>query len=446
MGPSPQRKREWIRFLSFFLLPVLVLTASNLLLLRSDALTYYSIREAVQSEQLDLALVGSSIVFSDFNPQIITEKTGLETYNLTIGHMSLQGALATTRLLLQDKQPKYIALVLESDNFSKTTEDIQTQMRLSPHLVTHPLIAMRYYLDLCSQDHRYMDRLLLFKSSMVRNLDDIRRNLSLWFSPDEFLFESGLLEGVTQYQGRGFMRYMKDGRGYDALRFTPLKHDVADDTPGLEDFSKRKLLEYQALCERYGSQLLVVISPNSTAQVLGRTGFLDKNIALGAFCRENGIPFFDMSLARDSFIPLLDSHYYDMYHLDGTGADIFSEKFGELIRMYIAGEPVDDLFYSSADEFLDSIDFITNTWIEQRSEGGQDVFKADCLRGRTVLPEYAFYLVGEDDSLELLQDYSNRDEYRCTAGSLSGKTLRVYARPAGSQIMLPEIFNDLSIQ
>lgn len=446
MGPSPQRKREWIRFLSFFLLPVLVLTASNLLLLRSDALTYYSIREAVQSEQLDLALVGSSIVFADFNPQIITEKTGLETYSLTIGHMSLPGALAITRLLYQERQPKYTALVLESDNFSKTTEDIQTQMRLSPHLVTHPLIAIRYYLDLCSQDHRYMDRLLLFKGSMVRNLDDIRRNLSLWRSPDEFLPESGLLEGMTQYQGRGFMRYMKDGRGYDALRFTPLKPDVADDTPGIADFSKKKLLEYQALCERHGSQLLVVISPNSTAQVLGRTGFLDKNIALGAFCRENGIPFFDMSLARDSFIPLLDSHYYDMYHLDGTGADIFSEKFGEMLNMYIAGEPVDHLFYSSADEFLDSIDFITNTWMEQRSEGGQDVFKADCLRGRTVLPEYAFYLIGEDDSPVLLQDYSAHDEYICTAGSLSGKTLRVYARPVGSQEALPEIFFDLSIQ
>ena len=142
MGPSPKRKREWIRFLSFFLIPVLVLTASNLLLLRADAHTYYSLREAVQSERIDLALVGSSIVYADFNPQIITEKTGLETYSLTIGHMSLPGALAITKLLYQDQQPKYIALVLESDNFSKTTEDIQTQMRLSPHLVTHPLIAM----------------------------------------------------------------------------------------------------------------------------------------------------------------------------------------------------------------------------------------------------------------------------------------------------------------
>lgn len=446
MGPSPHGKREWIRFLSFFLIPALVLTASNLLLLRADALTYYSLREAAQSERIDLALVGSSIVYADFNPQIITEKSGLETYNLTVGHMSLQGALAITRLLYQERQPQYVALVLESDNFSKTTEDIQTQMRLSPYLVTHPLIAMRYYLDLCSQDHRYVDRLLLFKSSMVRNPDDIRRNLSLWLSPDAFLPESGLQEGVMQYQGRGFMRYMKDGRGYDALRFTPLKPDVADATPGLDGFSRKKLLEYKALCERHGSQLLVVISPNFTAQVLGRTGFLDKNIALGAFCRENGIPFFDMSLARDSFIPLLDPYYYDLFHLDGRGADIFSEKFGEMLRMYIAGEPVDHLFYSSADEFLDSIDFITNTWIEQRSEGDQDIFIADCLRGRTVLPEYAFYLVGEDASLELLQDFSQDSQYRCSAGSLSGKTLRVYARPMGSQETLPEIFNDLSIR
>ena len=112
MGSSPQRKREWIRFFAFFLIPILVLSAANILLTRNDAHIRYSLREAVQSERIDLALIGSSIVYADFNPQIITEKTGLETYSLTIGHMSLQGALAITRLLYQEQQPKYIALVL----------------------------------------------------------------------------------------------------------------------------------------------------------------------------------------------------------------------------------------------------------------------------------------------------------------------------------------------
>lgn len=442
MSPSPQKRREWLRFFSFFLIPILVLTGANLLLMRSDAHTYYSLREATHSEQIDLALVGSSIVYADFNPQIITEKTGLEAYSLTIGHMSLPGALAITRLLYQDRQPKYIALVLESDNFSKTTENIQTQMRLSPFLTTHPIIAARYYLDLCSQDQQYIDRLFLFKSFMIRDLDDLRHTLALWFSPDEFLLESGLFDGAMQYQGRGFMRYVKDGHGYDALRFTPLKPHIADNTPGLHDFSKRKLLEYKTLCEKHGSQLLVVISPNSTAQVLGRTGFLDKNIALGAFCRENGIPFFDMSLAKDSFIPLLDPYYYDLYHLDGTGADIFSEKFGEMLHMYLAGESVDHLFYSSADEYLDSIDFITNAWIDQSSSDGEDVFTADCLHGRTVTPEYAFYLVGDDASHELLQDYSSDNTYCCASGSLSGRRLRVYARPVGSQEAFPLVYAD----
>lgn len=445
MRPFFRNKREWIRLFCFFLIPILMLTAANLLLLRGDAHTFATVREATQSKRIDLALVGSSIVYADFNPQIITEKTGLETYDLTVGHMSLPGALAITRLLYQDRQPRYVALVLESDNFTKTTEDIQTQMRLNPFLVRHPLIALRYYLDLCSQDQKYVDRLLLFKGFMVRDLYDMQRNLSLWFAPDEYLSQSDLYDGVLQYQGRGFLRYTADGHGYDALRFTPLKHDLADASPELRDFSKQKLLEYKALCEAHGSELWVIISPNCTAQVLGRAGFFDKNIALAAFCREQGIPFFDMSLARESFIPLLDSYYYDLYHLDGTGADIFSEKFAELINLHLAGEPTDHLFYASADEYLDSLDFITNTWLEQRSEDGQDLFVADCLHGRTIQPEYAFYTVNEDASLTLLRDYALDNTYRCDTGTLSEKKLRVYARPVGSQETLSCIFYDLSI-
>lgn len=445
MLPLCRKRREWIRFFAFFLIPILMLAAANLLLLQSDMNLYSSVWEATHSERIDLALVGSSNVYADFNPQLISEKTGLETYSLSIGRMSLPGALAITRLLFEERQPAYTALVLEPDNFSETVENIQTQMRLSPLLRGHPGIALRYYLDLCSQDQRFIDRLLLFKSSMVQSPEDIQRNITLLLSPEKVLPISDSGNGLFQYQGRGFSRYMKDGHGYDALRFTPLKHDVIDTSPELHDYSKQKLLEYKALCEANGSQLLVIVAPNCSAQALGREGFLDKNAALAEFCRSRGIPFFDLSMARQSFIPLLDSYYYDQFHLDGTGADICSEKFAELLNLYLAGEPTDSLFYDSVDEYLDTLNFITNTWIEQRSEGGQDLFTADCLHGRTIQPEYAFYLVETDASLTLLRDYSPESTYRCEAGALSGKKLRVYARPVGSQEALPGIFNNLDI-
>lgn len=446
MSPSPRKKREWIRFFAFFLIPILVIAAANTLLLRTDAHTYYTFLEITQRDDIELALVGSSIVFSDFDANIIAEKTGLEAFDITVGHMCLPGALAATRLMYQTNRPKYVALVLESDNFSVTSENIQAQIRLSPFLIKHPLIYLRYYLDLCSQDQKYLDRILLFKSFFARDLEDVRHSIALRTKPQEYFASSGLADGLQIYEGRGFLRYTNTEIGYDAQRFTPLRPHQADDFPGLREFSKRKLREYKALCEKNGSELFVIISPNATAQGLGRAGFLKKNAALAEFCREEGIPCFDMMLAKRDFIPRLDRHYYDWYHLDGEGADLFSERFADFLNLYLAGEPVDHLFYASMDEYLDSIDFITNAWVDQGSEGDSDVFTADCLRGRTIQPEYAFYLVGEDASLTLLRDFSQDSQYRCAAGSLAGHRLRVYARPVGSGEALPEIYADLTVK
>lgn len=446
MSPSPQKRREWLRFFAFFLIPILVISAANTLLLRTDAHTYYTFLEITRRSDIELALVGSSIVFSDFNSNIITEKTGLETFGVTVGHMCLPGALAATRLMYQTNQPKYVALVLESDNFSITSEDIQAQIRLSPFLRKHPLIYLRYYLDLCSQDQKYLDRILLFKSFFARDLDDVRHSIALRTKPRAYFASSGLADGLQIYEGRGFLRYTNTEIGYDAQRFTPLRPQLADSFSGLREFSKKKLREYKALCEKNGSELFVIISPNATAQGLGREGFLKKNEALAEFCREEGIPCFDMMMAKRDFIPRLDRHFYDWYHLDGEGADLFSDKFADFLNLYLAGEPVDHLFYASIDEYLDSIDFITNAWVDQSREGDSDVFTADCLRGRTIQPEYAFYLVREDASLELLRNYSSDNAYRCASGSLAGRRLRVYARPVGSQEALPEIYADVIVQ
>ncbi|MBQ4263978.1 MAG: hypothetical protein IJB85_00490 [Clostridia bacterium] len=442
MTPSPRKSRGILRFLAFFLIPALAITAANTLLLRTDAHSYYTFLEMTQTDDIDLALVGSSIVFADFNPEIITEQTGLNTFSVTIGHMSMPGALAATRLMYKTHTPSYVALVVESDNFSKTTEDIQTQMRLSPFLLKHPLISLRYYLDLCTQDQKYLDRILLFKSFFARDLNDVKHSIALRTRPEEYYPESGLTEGMMTYAGNGFLRYMADGDGDGVLRFTPLRPQHADANDGLQDVSKRKLIEYKKLCEKNGSELLVIISPNITAQGLGRAGFLNKNVALTEFCQEENIPCYDMSMARPEFIPPLDDYYYDWYHLSGKGADIFSSRFSEFMNMYIAGEPVDHLFYATLDEYLDSIDFITNTWIDKHSENGTDVYTAGCLHGRTISPEYAFYLLGEDGSHELLRPYSADAEYRCETGLHDSKEIRVYARPQGSGEELTHIYND----
>lgn len=443
MTSPARKKRGWLRFAAFFLIPFLVIQAANAFLLRTDAHSYYTFKELTQRDDIELALVGSSIVFANFNGDLITEKTGLETYSVTANHMGLPGALAATRLMYKTSNPEYVVLVVESDNIFNDSENIQTQMRLAPFLLEHPLISLRYYLDNVWLDQAFIDRILLFKSFFARSAQDVVHSFRLRFDR-EYYAKSGLTEGDMQDRGRGFLRYMGEGDVDRVLRTSGLRPDHTDKPPVLHDYAKKKLLEYRDLCVSHGSKLLVVISPNLTVHALRRNAYLQQNAILQQYCLENEIPCFDFSMADHAFIPLLDSYYYDMFHLCGTGADLFSEKFAEFFNLYTAGKTVDHLFYSSAQEYLDTIDFITHVWIDKRTGDSTEIFTADCMRGEKVTPHYQFSLLLEDGSLQILQDFSENPVFTCPQGSLTGKTLRVHARPA-SQTDAGNIYFDLPL-
>ncbi len=421
----------FLRCAAFFILPFFVIQAANAFLLRTDAHSYYTFDELTRRSDVELAIVGSSVVFANFNGELITEKTGLETYSVTANHMSLPGALAASRLMYQTNQPDYVVLVVEGDTLFGGGEDIQTQMRLSPFLLEHPLISLRYYLDSVAHDQAFIDRILLFKYFFARSLGDVEYSYNLRFHTDEFFSQTGLVGGGMQYRGRGFLRNTGDGDGHGVMRNSGIRPYYSDETPVLNAYTKRKLLEYRDLCEKNGSKLLVIISPNLTAHALRRNTYLEQNAIFRSYCLEQGIPCYDFSMAKHSFVPVLDEYYYDLFHLCGSGADLFSEKFAEFFNLYASGKPVDHLFYSSADEYLDAIDFITNVWLDQATQGDMTLFTAECMRGRTVSPEYRFSLLLEDGSWQVLQDYSPSNVFACPTGSLSGKTLRVNAIPAG---------------
>lgn len=124
------------------------------------------------------------------------------------------------------------------------------------------------------------------------------------------------------------------------------------------------LLEYRDLVEQNGSKLMVFIYPNMTAHNLAIPGFLDYNASLMEFCAENGIECVNFSLAKPELYPRkTDSYYFDLYHMVGSGADIFSTCFSKFFNAYLAGEDTSGWFYKDNAEYLASISYITNCWI-----------------------------------------------------------------------------------
>lgn len=417
-----------IALLALFLAGIYALVLfGNTFLVQTDAVAYKTMKDMKSREDIELALVGSSIVQRHLNPAILTGETGLTAFDVTITNLSPAGAIPLTRELYRTNSPKYTILAVESYTFDTVKEDIQTQMKLMP-LLSSPIDRIRYWLDTADQDGQYMERALLFNTFGFERFEEFSRAMRLRMNTDKTFaeIEDGW-QGEMTYSD-GFLRHETMGDISRDLRETFIRVETGYDYQ-VFDYTKEKLLEYKALVEANGSELIVVALPALTIHALAEPAVLPYLDSAARFFEESGIPFYNFMYAKEELLPRLDHLYYDLYHMVGEGADILSAAVARVINAHIAGEDVSALFHRDSAEYLASIDFITNVWFEIRDNGdGTLMLLADSNRGTNVTPQYRYVLRHEDGTETELRGYSKRRRLDVTPDQIEGGTVRVYAR------------------
>jgi len=430
---------------------VLLLVFADLHLIKTDTIASLTLHEMKQRDDIELAFVGSSIVRDHFNAPMITELTGKNAFCATIPTASTPGSIALMQELYRTSSPEWVVLVTEPYNFLTVQESTEAFYKLAPYL-SSPSSLAEYFLRAGREDGLYLDRLLMFREFGADSPADVMKTIGLRYAPEK-AYEKLLptLDPTISYHGGGFLRHETDERADDLFRKGV--HRIHEEhSYYLYENSKEHLLAFKQLCEENGSKLLVVIYPNHTAHSLADRSFLDLNDALAKFCKELGVPCFNFSYAKPELMPRLDEYFFDLYHMVGEGADLLSKAFCRVFNAHAAGESTDTLFYESRWAYLDDLCVTTNCWITPYQYGDAwnpalyqdearvtelsksfDVFLADCNHYTQFTPEYKFVLIHEDGSEELLQNYGADTLYACPPGTLSGKTLRLYARIQGHE-------------
>ena len=449
--------------LALFLLGfVLLLVFANMHLIQTDTIARLTIHEMQQREDIELALVGSSIVRDHFNAQMITEETGLETFCATVPTASMPASIAITRELFQTNSPEWVVLVTEPYNFITVREAPEAQYKLMPFL-SDPANMLDYYLRTCDEDGFYLDRLMMFRGFGAQSVSDVIKTIGLRYFPEKTYerLKPGM-DPTISYQGSGFLRHETDERADEAIRTVIREH--SDYYYELLPGSMEQLRLYKQLCDENGAKLMVVIYPNHTSHGLAEPGFLEYNDSLMNLCAEMDVPCFNFTFAKPELMPNLDQYFFDLYHMVGEGADLLSAAFSRVFNAHVSGEKTRSLFYTSRWKYLHSLNFTTNCWLTPYEPGtpwnqalyhdsarvkalaeSQDVFLGDCNHSRAFTPEYKFVLLETDGSETLLQDYGQDTLYACEKGALDGRTMRLYARIAGHEDT-GEVWYDLVIQ
>ncbi|MBR4039127.1 MAG: hypothetical protein IKJ11_03400 [Clostridia bacterium] len=443
--------RRFLALVLFFLGFALLIAFGNMHLIQTDTVARMTIYEMQQRDDIELALVGSSIVRDHFNAQLITEQTGLETFCASIPTASTPTSIALVKELLRTNSPEWIVLVTEPYNFQTVKESTEAFYKLAPYL-SDPANLLDYYLRTARDDNAYLERLLPLRGFGAQSMRDVLKTVSLRYFPEAaYARLKPDMDPTVDYQGSGFLRHETDYRADAEFRTVIREH--SDYYYYIFDRSKQQILELKQLCEDHGAKFLIIAYPNHVAHSLAEPNFAPYNDDLMRFSRETGIPCYNFSFAKPELMPDLRGYFYDLYHMVGEGADILSSTFCDVFNAHRRGEDLSDLFYYNTWNLHEAIDFITNTWAVQfdpdeewdkaliyhkeaqiRALAGEsDVFLFDCNRGMHVVPQYRFVIRHEDGTETLLQDYSADAYYTCEPGALSGKTLRLYARVQGQE-------------
>ena len=444
-------KRPLPRLFGFLLAFLLFLGFADTFLIRTDLFTRAMLYELREASDIEIAFVGSSVCRNHVNAGLLSERLGKRVFNASVPDLAMQGSIALMKELFLRAKPETVVLVVDVYTFDSDLEAPEAEYMMMPWL-SRWQNRLSYYRDLTKSDGWYLDRLLLFREFGVKSPADILKTAALRLFPHEALQIYGntaVDRGIPViYEGSGFLRYETEKRADEDIRARMQRIYTGWDYR-LSKRSQEMLLSCRDLAKGEGSRLLVLVSPSHTVHQLADPSYSGYTLRLMQFCRKNGIECINFGWARPQLMPNLDAYYYDLFHLSGDGADLYSEALSVYLGKWLAGEDTSSLFYGSQGEYLQQYAGITNVWIEKYDRSaawnrareqeedairslpeGEDVYLANCNHGPGVSPRYRFVLREANGSEKPLTPWQQEGVCRLKPGALAGNTLRVYASPA----------------
>ena len=313
---------------------------------------YYKMKD------LDTVYVGSSVCLRSFNPYIIDEKLGTNSFNMGTPSqpMDLTYLALNTAIEQHDIERVYFGFGyfnLTMPN-SQQSEAAFLQAR-NQHLGfwEHWKTNLSYILKKENIGKSVSVNFLFpwiynhvpFQVGAVK--DNIKAKLP--GASDDFLLMVN--DWVRNYEGRGF-GYYKGVMDYNDIgNDNSVTHYYGEIRPELLE----QLEAICRLCRENEIELIIINTPRPTFDLLiyGEE-YYSTYEWLVDFCKEQGAEYYDFNLARPEIFESRPEYYFNFEHLNKEGADAFSLALAEFEQRRKEDKNIRDAFYNWT-EYLEAV-------------------------------------------------------------------------------------------
>lgn len=394
-----------------------------------------------KEENLDMIYAGSSFCLRAFNPYVIDEILGTNSYNMGTPAQAVNQTYVAVKTAIEEHEIDSVILAI---NYSSLESD-------------WPEGAKVAFMQAKGENESFIERM---KDSISFMLDEDNRNectsinfLFPWIYNHVSIDKQSILDNInakltaeadfvteeanTVYLGKGFGYYI----GEIDCNTIGNKNSKTLYTNEFSVGAFQEVEEIALLCQENDVELIAINVPRPVLDVISYgPDYFVKQERLKQLFQENGAEYYDFNLIKPEIMELKDEYFADVEHLNEKGAKVFSASFAEFLRLRSDGENLDKYFYTS-EEYLDTIDYITNIYFDAQVQEDGIAIKMYAYHGNDVNVEYEISLWDSaTDTYTIIREYSEKDEYLYKPNQPGKYHICVKAREVGESVAYDRLY------
>ena len=392
---------------------------------------YYKMKD------LDTLYIGSSVCLRSFNPYILDEKLGTNSYNMGTPSQPIDLTYLALETALKQHDIKrvyfgfgYFTLTMTN---SQQSEAAFLQARNQHVSLGERMKANTEYMFHKNNIGTSTSANFIFPwiyNHVQLYAGDIKENIIGKLTGRTASEEKMVNDEMRNYVGRGF-GYYKGILDYDSVgNLTSVAYYYGEflaDALGM-------LNRICKLCEENGAELIVINTPRPAFDILSYgEEYYTRYEQVKQFLNERGAEYYDFNFIKPEIFVSRPEYYFNFEHLNKEGADAFSSCFADFEAARLQGMDVEDYFYNW-EEYTASIDYISSAYFEEEWTGTGRDFKAFAFAGSNVEVEYRFELHNKDTGdIQILKDYGKEAECTWDCKEDGNFSVIMKARQVGSK-------------
>jgi len=405
----------------FAVLGVFLLCAAMLNVVLTIVLVPYGSKSEIawkdyaKEDEIDCIIVGTSTAMRDISPQVLDERMGAKSFNLSTPSQTLDESFVAVRTADEDHGLTRVILGIAPSQLLRAgaPNPGSAFMFARSHVVSVPqqLEAVGYMMFEGGAIAEPVSLNMIFpwvSNKISDSVGAMIRNARMKLDGTTVYEAAEVNEAGWTYVGKGFGGYSgklnyssSKAQSYFTTERTEDVGVEADKAGSMDPRRQNALVDLCDYCAAHGIELYVITPPLPEYNIIeyGSDYFVlgDKTRNL---VESHGGHYFDANMAKPELYESKEAYFSDAEHLNFNGADVFSSSLCDLMKAVEAGEDVSSLFLVGEDEYLTSVDGISCVFADTAPSASGVEVTARALAGSAVDVEYQFCLRDGDSWVE----------------------------------------------